>query len=1169
MTARFIHLRVHTEFSLSDGLVRIKPLISSISGSGAPAVAVTDQSNLCSLVKFYSGAMGAGIKPICGADLWVENPMDEHAPSRLVLLCMDEQGYHNLTELISRAFMENQHHEKALVKREWIMAQSEGLITLSGAREGEIGRALVAGKKQFASDLLQEWMGAFPDRFYLELHRTNRAGDEECVHGSVNLAAELNCPVVATNDVMFMTRDDFEAHESRVCIGESVVLDDPRREHRYSEEQYLKSEEEMVELFSDIPEALANSVAIAQRCSVNVKLGEYFLPEYPVPEGKTMDQFFREFSHDGLTERLEFLFDTSAPDFPEIEKTYRDRLDFELNTILQMGFPGYFLIVMDFIQWSKNNGIPVGPGRGSGAGSLVAYAQKITDLDPIKYDLLFERFLNPERVSMPDFDVDFCMEGRDRVIDYVARTYGRNAVSQIITFGTMAAKAVVRDVARVQGKSYGLADRLSKMIPFEIGMTLSKAYEQEEAIREFLETDEEAAEIWEMALKLEGVTRNVGKHAGGVVIAPTKLTDFAPLYCDEHGKGVVTQYDKNDVEYAGLVKFDFLGLRTLTIIDWALKLINPRREQRGEEPLAIEAIDLEDKSSYDMLKRAETTAVFQLESRGMKDLIKRLQPDCFEDIIALVALFRPGPLQSGMVDNFINRKHGREELSFPDAQYQHEWLQPILQPTYGIILYQEQVMQIAQVLAGYTLGGADMLRRAMGKKKPEEMAKQRAVFEEGAISQGIDGELAMKIFDLVEKFAGYGFNKSHSAAYALVSYQTLWLKAHYPSEFMAAVMSSDMQNTDKVVTFIEECRDMGLTVLPPSVNSGEYMFGVNDDGHIVYGLGAIKGVGEGPIEAIVRARNEGGPFKDLFDFCERVDAKSINKRVLEALIKSGALDLLGPAPEKPAQLNFNRAVLEASQLEAIKAADQAAKSLDSGHMDMFGALVPAGEEDVYDTYLKTSEWTDKVRLGGEKDTLGLYLTGHPIDEYESEIRHFIRNRIKDLQPARGDSQNIAGLVVDMRVMKNKKGDKMAFVTLDDRTARIEVSFFADVFAEYQHLLHKDAVLVVEGEVTFDDYSGSLKVRSKKVMKVVDARSHYARRLVLEVSHEQIDGHFGRKLSSMLSEQPGRLPVRIDYRREDACASLMLGEQWLVSPSDELVLELRQWLGKNAAKVEYA
>ena len=1169
MTARFIHLRVHTEFSLSDGLIRIKPLINDTAAAGLPAVAVTDQSNLCALVKFYSGAMGAGIKPICGADLWVENPQDVHNPSRLVLLCMNEKGYRNLTELISRAYTDNQHDEKAVVLREWVVEHAEGLIALSGAREGEVGRAILSGKQGQAEALLKEWMAAFPNRFYLELHRTDRAGDEECVHGSIELAAQLNCPVVATNDVMFAKREDFEAHESRVCIGEGVVLDDPRRDHHYSEEQYLKSEDEMVELFSDIPEALANTVEIARRCSVNVKLGEYFLPEYPVPEGQTMDEFFRQFSHDGLMERLQFLYDTNAPEFPEIEKRYRERLDFELDTILQMGFPGYFLIVMDFIQWSKNNGIPVGPGRGSGAGSLVAYAQKITDLDPLKYDLLFERFLNPERVSMPDFDVDFCMEGRDQVIDYVARTYGRDAVSQIITFGTMAAKAVVRDVARVQGKSYGLADRLSKMIPFEIGMTLTKAYEQEEVIRDFLSSDEEAAEIWEMALKLEGVTRNVGKHAGGVVIAPTKLTDFAPLYCDEHGKGVVTQFDKNDVEYAGLVKFDFLGLRTLTIIDWALKLINPRRAQRGEEPLDIATIDLEDKPSFAMLKRAETTAVFQLESRGMKDLVKRLQPDCFEDIIALVALFRPGPLQSGMVDNFINRKHGREELSFPDAQYQHEWLQPILQPTYGIILYQEQVMQIAQVLAGYTLGGADMLRRAMGKKKPEEMAKQRAVFEEGAKSQGVDGELAMKIFDLVEKFAGYGFNKSHSAAYALVSYQTLWLKAHYPSEFMAAVMSSDMQNTDKVVTFIEECRDMGLTVLPPSVNSGEYLFGVNDDGHIVYGLGAIKGVGEGPIEAIVQARNDGGPFKDLFDFCSRVDAKSLNKRVLEALIRSGALDLLGPVPDQPKQLNFNRAVLGASQGEAIKAADQAAKNLDSGLMDMFGNLAHAGEDDVYEGYLKTEEWTDKARLSGEKDTLGLYLTGHPIDEYESEIKHFIRNRIKDLQPARGDSQNIAGLVVDFRVMKTKKGDKMGFVTLDDRTGRIEVSVFSDVFAEYQHLLHKDAVLVVEGEVSFDDYSGSLKVRSKKVMKVVDARSHYAKELVLSVQEQQVDQHFIRQLSAMAGEQRGSLPIRIDYQRDDARASLLLGNQWQVNPSDELVLELRQWLGKKAARVEYA
>ncbi|WP_422475061.1 DNA polymerase III subunit alpha [Endozoicomonas sp. ALB032] len=1168
MPARFIHLRLHTEFSLSDGLVRIKPLIKAAGELGFPAVAVTDQSNLCSLVKFYNSAQGAGIKPISGADLWVTHSDPALEPVRLVLLSMNEKGYRNLTELISRSFLENQQHGKAIVKREWIQEKSEGLIALSGAREGDVGQAILNGNEALAGELLTEWMEAFPGRYYLELHRTSRAGDEDCLHGSVALAEKYDCPVVATNDVMFINKEDFEAHEARVCIGESSTLDDPRRVKRYSEEQYLKTEEEMCELFSDIPEALENSVEIARRCSVYVHLGEYFLPEFPIPEGMTMDAFFRKFSHDGLTERLQTILDPADSDYVSKEKVYRDRLDFELDIILQMGFPGYFLIVMDFIQWSKSNGIPVGPGRGSGAGSLVAYAQKITDLDPIQYDLLFERFLNPERVSMPDFDVDFCMDGRDRVIDYVARTYGRDAVSQIITFGTMAAKAVVRDVARVQGKSYGLADRLSKMIPFEIGMTLGKAYEQEATIRDFLDIDEDGKEIWDMALKLEGVTRNVGKHAGGVVIAPTKLTDFAPLYCDEAGGGVVTQFDKNDVESAGLVKFDFLGLRTLTIIDWALKMINPRRQQRGEDELDIMMIDLEDKFSYDMLKRAETTAVFQLESRGMKDLIKRLQPDCFEDIIALVALFRPGPLQSGMVDNFINRKHGREELSYPDAQYQHEWLQPILQPTYGIILYQEQVMQIAQVLAGYTLGGADMLRRAMGKKKPEEMAKQRAVFEEGAIKQGIDGELAMKIFDLVEKFAGYGFNKSHSAAYALVSYQTLWLKAHYPAEFMAAVMSSDMQNTDKVVTFIEECREMELTLLPPDVNSGDYMFGVNDDGHIVYGLGAIKGVGEGPIESIVEARNSGGPFKDLFDFCERVDAKSINKRVLEALIRSGALDLLGPAPGKKARYNFNRAVLESSQSEAMKAADQAAKSFDSGHGDLFGALVPAGEEDVYDKYGNVEEWADKVRLSGEKDTLGLYLTGHPIDEYEQEIKHFIRNRIRDLQPARGESQNIAGLVVAMRTMNNKRGDKMCFVTLDDRTGRIEVSIFADVFEQCQALIKMDTVIVFEGEVSFDDYSGSLKVRAKKALNLIDARSYYARRLLVDLSSGQVDNAFHAKMSGLLRQHPGQLPVQVNYTSDDASASIRLGEKWNVSPSDDLVMGLRQWLGKESAKVEY-
>ena len=1165
MSAQFVHLRVHSEFSLIDSLVRIKPLIKTVADRGMAAVAVTDQANMCSLVRFYQGAQGAGLKPLCGCDLWVENIHPDEAPSQLVLLCINTKGYKNLLELVSAGFQKNQHQGKALIKREWIFERSEGLIALSGGRKGEIGQALLGGHPGQADELMEHWLRAFGDRFYLEIQRTGRPDEESYLHAAIDLAVRMDVPVVATNDVMFMNQSDFEAHEARVCIGESRTLDDPRRPHNYSDQQYLKTPDEMYELFSDIPEALENTIEIARRCSVDVPLGTYYLPDFPVPEGKTMDQYFREFSVEGLEDRLQFILDPKDPEFETRRKAYYDRLEFELDIILQMGFPGYFLIVMDFIQWGKDNGVPVGPGRGSGAGSLVAYAQKITDLDPLQYDLLFERFLNPERVSMPDFDVDFCMDNRDKVIDYVAETYGRDAVSQIITFGTMAAKAVVKDVARAQGKSYGMADKLSKLIPFEVGMTLSKAYEQEEGLREFLEHDDDARECWEMALKLEGITRNVGKHAGGVVIAPTKLTDFAPLYCDESGHGLVTQYDKNDVETAGLVKFDFLGLRTLTIIDWALKMINPRLQREGKEPVDIMQINLEDPASYTLLKAAETTAVFQLESRGMKDLIKRLQPDCFEDIIALVALFRPGPLQSGMVDNFINRKHGREAISYPDVQWQHESLQPILEPTYGIILYQEQVMQIAQVLAGYTLGGADMLRRAMGKKKPEEMAKQRVGFESGAISLGIDGELAMKIFDLVEKFAGYGFNKSHSAAYALVSYQTLWLKRHFPSEFMAAVMSSDMQNTDKVVTFIEECRSMKLKVMPPDVNSGDFLFGVNGEGHIIYGLGAIKGVGEGPIEAIVAARTEGGPFSDLFDFCQRIDSKKVNKRCLEALIRSGAFDNLGPVADS---LNSSRAILDASMAEAVQAADQSARSAAGGLVDLFGGLAPEEDDDAYEKYMATREWPDKERLRGEKDTLGLYLTGHPIDEYEKELRHFVRNRISDLQPAR-DTVNLAGLIVNMRVMKNKRGDKMGFLTLDDRSGRIEVSVFSEAFASHQHLLVKDTLVVVEGEVSFDDYSGALKCNVRKVMSLTEARGQYMRELEVGMDSADCSGNFTGRLQSLLSGHRGKTPVAIQFEKEDARGRIQLGTEWSVSPGDELIQMLRDQYGKDRVKVLYS
>ena len=821
MTHSFVHLRVHSEYSLVDGIVKIKPLIKTVAEQGMPAVAVTDQNNMCSLVKFYKAATAGGIKPISGVDVWLVGDHDESQLTRLSLLAMNRQGYRNLTELISRGYTEGQRNGVVTIRREWVAESSEDVIALSAAREGEIGQSLLSNNPQEADALLQYWMKVFPGRFYLELQRTSRPNDEEYLHAAVDLAVKHDCPVVATNDVRFIKREDYEAHETRVCIGEGRALDDPRRVRQYSEEQYLKTPQEMAELFNDIPEALANSVEIAKRCSIDVQLGKNFLPAFPTPDGMTEAEFFRKVSFEGLEERLKVVLPADSDNYEERRQVYIDRLNFELDIIIQMEFPGYFLIVMDFIKWAKNNGVPVGPGRGSGAGSLVAYSLLITDLDPMQYDLLFERFLNPERVSMPDFDVDFCMEGRDRVIEYVAQTYGRNAVSQIITFGTMAAKAVVRDVARVQGKSYGLADKLSKMIPFEVGMTLAKAFEQEEILRDFLANDEEAQEIWDMALKLEGITRNVGKHAGGVVIAPTKLTDFSPLYCDEAGGGLVTQFDKDDVESAGLVKFDFLGLRTLTIIDWAMDTVNRVRAKTGGEPLDINFIPLDDQPTYQMLQKAETTAVFQLESRGMKELIKKLKPDCLEDLIALVALFRPGPLQSGMVDDFINRKHGREILSYPHPNYQLDSLKPVLGPTYGIILYQEQVMQIAQVMAGYTLGGADMLRRAMGKKKPEEMAKQRQVFLEGCENNGIDADLAGNIFDLVEKFAGYGFNKSHSAAYGLVSYQTAWLKAHYPAPFMAAVLSADMHNTDKVVTLIEECRSMKLRLKSPNVNISE------------------------------------------------------------------------------------------------------------------------------------------------------------------------------------------------------------------------------------------------------------------------------------------------------------------------------------------------------------
>lgn len=1154
---RFIHLNIHSDYSMIDGLAKTGPLVKKVASMNMPAMAITDFTNLCGLVKFYGSAHGAGVKPIVGADFLMESELLGDELASLTILARNNTGYQNLTLLISEAYQNGYGAQGPTIQRDWLVNHKDGLIILSGGRKGDVGKFLLRGNSVLVDQALEFWQTHFPDSFYLELIRTGRQDEESYLHAAVQLATEKSLPVVATNDVRFISSEDFDAHEIRVAIHDGYTLADPKRPKLYSPQQYLRSEDEMCELFADIPEALQNSVEIAKRCNVTIRLGEYFLPQFPTGDMSTEDYLVKR-SKEGLEERLAFLF----PD-PEVRAQrrpeYDERLDIELKVINQMGFPGYFLIVMEFIQWSKDNNVPVGPGRGSGAGSLVAYSLKITDLDPLEFDLLFERFLNPERVSMPDFDVDFCMEKRDRVIDHVAEMYGRDAVSQIITFGTMAAKAVIRDVGRVLGHPYGFVDRISKLVPPDPGMTLEKAFAAEPQLGEVYEADEEVRALIDMARILEGVTRNAGKHAGGVVIAPTKITDFAPLYCDPEGNNPVTQFDKNDVEYAGLVKFDFLGLRTLTIIDWALGMINPRNEKKGKPPVDIAAIPLDDQKSFDMLQRSETTAVFQLESRGMKDLIKRLRPDSFEDMIALVALFRPGPLQSGMVDNFIDRKHGREAISYPDVEWQHESLQPVLEPTYGIILYQEQVMQIAQVLAGYTLGGADMLRRAMGKKKPEEMAKQRSVFEEGAVKNGVDAELSMKIFDLVEKFAGYGFNKSHSAAYALVSYQTLWLKAHYPAEFMAAVMTADMDNTEKVVGLVDECWRMGLKVLPPDINSGLYHFHVNDEGEIVYGIGAIKGVGEGPIEAILEARKD-GHFKDIFDLCARTDIKKLNRRVMEKLIMSGAFDRLGP----------HRAALMSSLEDALKAADQHAKAEATGQADMFGVLAEAPEQ-VERSYANIPKWQDEIILEGERETLGLYLTGHPINRYLKEIERYTHGlRLKDVNPTpRGQMTTVVGLVLASKVITTKRGNRIGVCTLDDRSGRLEIMLFSDALERYQHLLEQDRILIASGQVSFDDFSGGLKMVVRELLDISEAREKYARGLAISLTDRQIDEQLLHRLRGALEpHRSGTIPVHLYYQKDDARARMRFGATWRVTPTDTLLTDLRTLLGNEQVELEF-
>jgi DNA polymerase-3 subunit alpha len=1158
MAQGFVHLRLHTEYSLSDSVVRVPELIAAVSAAGMPAVAVTDQNNLFAMVKFYREALKAGVKPLVGIDLLVREEGERQAPTRLTLLCQSQSGYRNLARLVTRAYLEGQERGTPRIERSWLAAASlEGLIGLSCATEGDIGRALVNARERDAERALDGWLALLPGRFYLELQRLGRPFEEAYIAGAIGLAARRGAPVVATNDVRFLRAEEFESHEARVCIHDGALLADSGRVRRYSRQQYLRSPQEMAALFADVPEALANSLEIARRCSLVLTLGEVRMPQYPLPAGVSTEEFLRAESSAGLAARFA---DPSA-----IPALYHERLDRELEVICQMGFAGYFLIVADFIRWARGNGVPVGPGRGSGAGSLVAYSLAITDLDPIRYDLLFERFLNPERVSMPDFDIDFCMDGRDRVIDYVSQKYGRERVSQIITYGTMAAKAVVRDVGRVLGMTYGYVDRIAKLIPFELGITLALALEREPELKRLYQAEDEVRNLIDLARSLEGLTRNAGMHAGGVVIAPSVLTDFAPLYCDASGGNVVTQFDKDDVEAAGLVKFDFLGLRTLTVIERAAALINRDRSIGSAPPLQVSALPTDDAPTYTLLKSCRTTAVFQLESRGMKDLIRRLQPDRFEDIVALVALFRPGPLQSGMVDDFINRKHGRSEGAI---DYLHPSLASILKPTYGVILYQEQVMQIAQVLAGYTLGGADLLRKAMGKKNAEEMAQQRSVFVDGAVARGVREHTAGHIFDLMEKFAGYGFNKSHSAAYALLAYQTAYLKAHYPAQFMAAVLSADMDHTDKVVTLIKECSDLGLTVLSPDVNASSYEFAACGERSIRYGLGAVRGVGRGAVEALIAEREARGPYRTLEDLCRRIDLQKANRRVLEALLRAGSLDALGA----------NRATLTDRLAGAMQLGDQNTRAHEAGQNDLFGLSAQEGRAGPADLRRSAElpEWSESVRLAGERETLGLYLTGHPLNRFESALAHFVSHRIGDLVSDRpiaglesprfggGKAVTVAGLIDEVK----KRGARV-IVTLDDATGRIEVMLFEETWHKHRELIAKDALVLVEGMLRFDEFSDAWRLSARRITELDKVREQEARRLIIRCSHEDLARLVERLEAVLAPWRPGPCPITIEYNASGASGALTLGAEWTVRATRELLEQLEGLIGRDAVQVVYA
>ena len=1151
---RYVHLRLHSEYSVTDGIVRIGDAVKRAAGDGMPAMAVTDLGNLFGLVKFYTGARGKGVKPIAGADVWIANPDSPDDAYRLLLLARNRVGYQQLCELLSKAYLVEGRRDRAEIRREWFGELGcDGLIALSGAHLGDVGEALLNGNFDLAGERAKAWAVIFPGAFYLEVQRYGQPQQEAIVQQTADLAGELALPLVATHPIQFMNPDDFQAHEARVCIAEGYVLGDSRRPKSYTKEQYFKTQAEMLEAFADLPEALENTLEIAKRCNIEMTLGKNFLPDFPIPPGMTIDEYLVDEAEKGLEVRLVELY----PDPEERLKRrpeYDERLVFECKTILQMGFPGYFLIVADFINWAKNNGVPVGPGRGSGAGSLVAYSLRITDLDPLAYALLFERFLNPERVSMPDFDIDFCQDNRWRVIEYVRQHYGADAVSQIATFGTMSSKAVIRDVGRVFGMPYSMCDRISKLIPIVQNkpVSLAEALEQEPQLREMMEGDgdgETIRELFDLASRLEDLTRNVGMHAGGVLIAPGKITDFCPIYqATGSDASTVSQFDKDDVEKVGLVKFDFLGLRNLTIIELAVEYI---RRMTGEK-LDLMSLGFTDPAAYQILKDANTTAIFQVESEGMKKLLKKLAPDRFEDIIAVLALYRPGPLGSGMVDDFILRKKGQQKID-----YFHPDLTACLSPTYGVIVYQEQVMQISQIIGGYTLGGADMLRRAMGKKKPEEMAKHRATIAEGAAKKGYDPALAEQLFDLMTKFAEYGFNKSHTAAYAVVTYHTAWLKAHHCAAFMAATMSSDLDNTDSVKIFYEDTIANKVKVLGPDVNVSNYRFEPVDRSTIRYGLGAVKGTGEQAVNVILKAREKDGPFKDLFDFCMRCDKRMVNRRTTEALIKAGAFDCI--APVIAGTQDADRCKLLATVGVAMDFAEQAERNA------MQTSLFDIGDvaDDHAPEYVNVRAWDEKTKLMEEKTALGFFFSGHPYNTCKKEMSRFVKRPLNRLEPAK-EMTVLAGLVVGVRTQMTRRG-KMLFVQLDDGTGMVEVSVFNELYEAERAKIVTDEVLVIEGKVSYDDFSGGNRVVADKLMTLGEARARFARHLLLKMNGNSD----ARKLKSLLTPfAPGPAVVRIQYRSADAECELVVGDALRVRLDDALLDALYGWLARENVEIVY-